>query len=115
MDRINPPTTDDTQEVRGNRDGTAGHHFGNEYDSHDARSPTHVSVASGNGGSAIDPSAASEGDDADLPPDNGRRAHVDQRTGAVHGSGTSAGGGTRGDDLDSDDAGGSGAERPVGG
>ncbi len=114
MDRINPPTTDDTQEVRGNRAGTGGHHFGNEYDSHDHRSPAEVLVGSGNGGVGVDPRGTGDVGE-DVPDDTGRRGYVDQRTGEVHGSGASAGGGTKGDDLDSDDAGGDGAQRPGGG
>ena len=39
---------------------------------------------------------------ADLPPENGRRAFVDPRTGEVHGSGAGAGGGSPGEDFDSD-------------
>lgn len=45
---------------------------------------------------------------ADIPPDNGRRAHVDARTGEVHGSGVGAGGGARGEDFDSDSQNGDG-------
>jgi hypothetical protein len=45
---------------------------------------------------------------ADLPPDNGRRASFDPRTGEVHGSGSGAGGGHRGEDFDSDSASGDG-------
>ncbi|MGP7796218.1 hypothetical protein [Sphingomonas sp. CLY1604] len=46
--------------------------------------------------------------DADIPPDNGRRASFDPRTGAVHGSGSGAGGGNPGEDFASDAAGGDG-------
>ncbi|MEO5492872.1 MAG: hypothetical protein ABIR08_02465 [Sphingomonas sp.] len=44
----------------------------------------------------------------DLPPDAGRRAFVDPKTGEVHGSGTGAGGGNPGEDYDSDSAAGDG-------
>ncbi len=47
-------------------------------------------------------------DNADLPPDNGRRASFDPATGAVHGSGSGAGGGNPGEDFDSDPATGDG-------
>ncbi|MCU6453446.1 hypothetical protein LPN01_05080 [Sphingomonas sp. A2-49] len=47
-------------------------------------------------------------DDADIPPDNGRRASIDPRTGEVHGSGSGAGGGNPGEDFASDAAGGDG-------
>lgn len=46
--------------------------------------------------------------DPALPPDNGRRATFDPRTGEVHGSGASAGGGNPGEDMASDSAGGDG-------
>ncbi len=41
------------------------------------------------------------------PPESGRRAFCDPATGEVHGSGSDAGGGTEGEDHDSDPAGGS--------
>ena len=47
-------------------------------------------------------------DDADLPPDAGRRASFDPRTGEVHGSGMGAGGGNPGEDYASDPAAGDG-------
>ncbi|WP_232473847.1 hypothetical protein [Sphingomonas sp. MA1305] len=46
--------------------------------------------------------------DPNLPADNGRRAYFDPETGEVHGSGSSAGGGNPGDDLNSDAGGGDG-------
>ena len=46
--------------------------------------------------------------EADIPPDNGRRATIDPRTGEVHGSGSGAGGGNPGEDFASDAAGGDG-------
>jgi hypothetical protein len=45
---------------------------------------------------------------ADLPPDNGSRAWINQKTGEVHGSGAGAGGGNPGEDFDSDRQAGSG-------
>ncbi|HEX4694369.1 hypothetical protein [Sphingomonas sp.] len=47
-------------------------------------------------------------DDADLPPDAGKRASFDPQTGEVHGSGMGAGGGNPGEDYDSDPAAGDG-------
>lgn len=44
----------------------------------------------------------------DLPPEAGRRAFFDPRTGEVHGSGAGAGGGNPGEDYDSDPAAGDG-------
>ena len=46
--------------------------------------------------------------DPAMPPDNGRRAWFDPATGAVHGSGSSAGGGNAGEDFASDSAAGEG-------
>ena len=46
--------------------------------------------------------------EADIPPDNGRRAFFDKKTGAVHGSGTGAGGDNPGEDFDNDSATGDG-------
>ena len=43
-----------------------------------------------------------------MPPDNGRRAFFDQKTGTVHGSGAGAGGGNPGEDFASDAAAGDG-------
>lgn len=43
-----------------------------------------------------------------LPPEAGRRASFDPRTGEVHGSGMGAGGGNPGEDHDSDPAAGDG-------
>ncbi len=44
----------------------------------------------------------------DLPPEAGRRASFDPKTGEVHGSGAGAGGGNPGEDYDSDSAAGDG-------
>lgn len=46
---------------------------------------------------------------ANIPPENGKRASIDPRTGEVHGSGAGAGGGNPGEDYDSDSAAGDGA------
>jgi hypothetical protein len=46
--------------------------------------------------------------DPNMPPDNGMRASFDPRTGAVHGSGSGAGGGNPGEDFSSDAAAGDG-------
>ena len=58
--------------------------------------------------SGLPDSGTTESAGADLPPDNGSRAWIDQKTGAVHGSGAGAGGGNPGEDFDSDRQGGSG-------
>lgn len=57
---------------------------------------------------AADPPLPGETGHPDLPPDNGRRASVDPRTGEVRGSGVGAGGGQPGEDLDQDAATGDG-------
>jgi len=44
----------------------------------------------------------------DIPPQNGRRASFDAKTGVVRGSGAGAGGGNPGEDYDSDSASGHG-------
>jgi len=44
-------------------------------------------------------------DDAPVPPDNGQRASFDPATGAVHGSGSGAGGGSPGESFDEDSTG----------
>ena len=46
--------------------------------------------------------------DTDIPPENGKRAWIDSAPGAVHGSGVGAGGGSTGEDFDSDTVAGDG-------
>jgi len=57
---------------------------------------------------AAKPDARQAPNDPAIPSENGRRASFDPRTGAVHGSGSSAGGGNPGEDFDSDSASGDG-------
>ncbi len=102
------PTIDTTQEVRGNAVGDVGGHYGNEADTYDQRLPDRVGVGANDGGTAVDSVARNAG--AGIPPENGRRAHVDRATGEVHGSGSGAGGGQAGEDYDSDAANGDGSE-----
>ena len=115
MTRIMPPDADTSQEVRGNEAGSDGHRFGNEYDSHENRTPGAVGVgtaASGraDGGVGIDPPSETSGAGEEIPQQDGARGWVDQKTGAVHGSGSGAGGGQAGEDYDADAAGGSGED-----
>lgn len=110
MTGITPPTHDDSQEVRGNEDGTKGGRFGNEYDSHQHRSPDKVGVGTAgsghaDGGVGIDPGGATSAPGEAIPPADGARGWVDQKTGAVHGSGSGAGGGQPGEDFDTDTGG----------
>lgn len=115
MTDITPPTHDDSQEVRGNEQGTKGHRFGNEYDSHEHRMPAEVGVGTegsghADGGVGIAPRRETSNEGEAIPPADGARGWVDQKTGAVHGSGSGAGGGQGGEDYDADAAGGSGEE-----
>lgn len=102
MPRISPPTTDDTLSIRGNPTGTDGGHFGNEHDSYAHDKPRRVMVGHADGGVPADPIAVSHAPGEEIPDDAGRRAYADQKTGAVHGSGSAAGGGMAGDDIDQD-------------
>jgi hypothetical protein len=58
--------------------------------------------------SAEAPKRSTAGADDRFPPENGRRASFDERTGEVHGSGVGAGGGNPGEDFASDPAAGDG-------
>lgn len=75
---------------------------GQEYDSNDFAADRAMKA------SAQGPAEAAAPDDDRLPPDNGRRAFFDEKTGAVHGSGAGAGGGNPGEDFASDSAAGDG-------
>ncbi|MBB4618393.1 hypothetical protein [Sphingomonas abaci] len=99
---ITPPATDDSQEMRDNPTGTKGHYSGQEYDSHARKNPPQVAVGAGEGGVARHPIDATHAPGEAIPEEAGRRAHVDQRTGEVHGSGMGAGGGSEGENYDND-------------
>src|SRR4051794_19242257 len=58
--------------------------------------------------SAEGPEQSTKPADERFPPENGRRASFDERTGEVHGSGVGAGGGNPGEDFASDPAAGDG-------
>jgi hypothetical protein len=58
--------------------------------------------------SAEGPKPSTKSADDRFPPENGRRASFDERTGEVHGSGSGAGGGNPGEDFASDPAAGDG-------
>lgn len=107
-DDIARPATDDTMAIRGNRTGDEGHYSGEEAGTYDQDLPDRVAVGANDGGTQADPVARNAG--AGIPPEDGRRAHVDRATGEVHGSGSGAGGGQDGEDYDSDSASGSGTE-----
>ena len=105
-ERPAPPETDDDPKLTGNDRGTEGHYSGEEYDSYDKATPRYVEV----GVSRHNQSAHSAGRNAargeNIPPEAGRRAYVDEKTGEVHGSGASAGGGNAMEDYDASTAGG---------
>lgn len=100
---ITPPQTDDTQEMRGNPVGDKGHYSGQEYDSHAAMNPPRIAVGAGEGGVARTPADIAHRPGEAIPEEAGRRAHIDQRTGEVHGSGMAAGGSSEGENYDDDD------------
>jgi len=82
--------------------GNGPGYSGQEYDSNDfAIDRALARSAEGESRAPIEP-------DDRFPPENGRRAYFDQRTGEVHGSGAGAGGGNPGEDFASDPAAGDG-------
>ena len=86
-------------------DGTVGAgpgYSGQEYDAGDFAADRVL------GASVAAPAPLPVGEDGVMPPENGRRAFIDQKTGAVHGSGSGAGGGNPGEDFASDPAAGDG-------
>ena len=113
-----PADIDHRVGLKGNERATRGGHSGQEYDSHDKVSPRYVAVAGEHGGEPVDPDAPNHAPGEQIPPDAGRRAYVDEKTGEVHGSGAGAGGGSPSEDYDHS-AGGGGevrdTQRPGGG
>ena len=104
------PDIDDKVGLRGNEHATRGDYSGQEYDSHDKHSPRYVAVAGDHGNKPVDPAAPNHAPGEQIPPEAGRRAYVDEKTGEVHGSGAGAGGGSPNEDFD-DSAGGGGEVR----
>jgi hypothetical protein len=82
--------------------GTGPGYSGQEYDADDFAIDRALKA------SAAAPDEAPAPSDDRMPPENGRRAFFDQKTGTVHGSGAGAGGGNPGEDFDSDSAAGDG-------
>ena len=82
--------------------GTGPGYSGQEYDANDFAIDRALRKSAE--GEASTPAV----DGSPSPPDNGRRASFDQRTGAVRGSGAGAGGGNPGEDFASDPAAGDG-------
>ncbi|MEG3163410.1 hypothetical protein U1701_02270 [Sphingomonas sp. PB2P19] len=100
------PETDRDPKLRGNELGTEGGYSGQEYDSQSKAPARYVEVGASRGDRPADPAAANAQPGQDIPPDAGRRAYIDEKTGEVHGSGVGAGGGTGTEDYDHDTSGG---------
>ncbi|HXG55580.1 MAG TPA: hypothetical protein VNJ03_09410 [Vicinamibacterales bacterium] len=71
---------------------------GDEYDSANHAAERHLQQRDG----AHNAGAGEPADGRDIPPEAGKRAYIDNKTGEVHGSGSSAGGGNPGEDIDLD-------------
>lgn len=71
---------------------------GDEYDSANHAAERHLQDRDGAPKAGADEPA----DRRDIPPEAGKRAYIDNKTGEVHGSGSSAGGGNPGEDIDLD-------------
>lgn len=82
--------------------GNGPGYSGQEYDADDFSADRALKA------SAKGPKRSPTDSDDRFPPENGRRASFDERTGEVHGSGVGAGGGNPGEDFASDAAAGDG-------
>lgn len=71
---------------------------GDEYDSANHAAERNLQKRDG----APKEGAGEAADGRDIPPEAGKRAYIDNKTGEVHGSGSSAGGGNAGEDIDLD-------------
>ncbi len=71
---------------------------GDEYDNSDHAAERHLQ----NRDAAHNAGADEVADGRDIPPEAGKRAYIDNKTGEVHGSGSGAGGGNAGEDIDLD-------------
>ena len=108
-DRARPPEPPATTriasaeiDVQGGAIGNGPGYSGQEYDADGFAADRALGrSAEGEPGPPIAP-------DDRFPPDNGRRASFDERSGEVHGSGAGAGGGNPGEDFASDPAAGDG-------
>jgi hypothetical protein len=100
------PEIDAAPKLRGNERGTEGGYSGQEYDSQTKDQPRFVEVGASRSDRQADPAARNAKPGEAIPPDAGKRAFVDEKTGEVHGSGAGAGGGTGAEDYDHDTSGG---------
>jgi hypothetical protein len=91
-----------TIDVQQGKVGNGPGYSGQEYDADDFAAERALKD------SAEGPERATKSADDSFPPENGRRAFFDERTGEVHGSGVGAGGGNPGEDFASDPAAGDG-------
>jgi hypothetical protein len=92
--RVKSGSADRTSDGFGQGEGYSG----DEYDSSDHAAERHLQNRDG-------APKAGDGEPAygrDIPPEAGKRAYIDNKTGEVHGSGSSAGGGNPGEDIDLD-------------
>lgn len=110
-DPLPSPETEKDPALHGNDDGTAGHYSGEEYDSYRKDQPRYVEVGVSRDNHEADAEASNAAPGEDIPPDAGRRAYIDEKTGEVHGSGAGAGGGNATEDYDADTPGGGGEVR----
>jgi hypothetical protein len=103
-ERNTPEPVDNVSIKSGDADRTADGfgkgegYSGDEYDSADHAAERHLQNRDG----AHDAGADEAADGRDIPPEAGKRAYIDNKTGEVHGSGSSAGGGNPGEDIDLD-------------
>ncbi|TXC71245.1 hypothetical protein FSB78_10015 [Sphingomonas ginsenosidivorax] len=81
--------------------GKGSGYSGDEYDSVDHAAERHLQNRDG----AHDAGADEPADGRDIPREAGKRAYIDNKTGEVYGSGSSAGGGNPGEDIDLDTSG----------
>ncbi|QCB41004.1 hypothetical protein E5673_01155 [Sphingomonas sp. PAMC26645] len=92
--RVKSGAADRTEDGFGKGEGYSG----DEYDSADHAAERHLQNRDGARNAGADKAA----DGRDIPPEAGKRAYIDNKTGEVHGSGSSAGGGNPGEDIDLD-------------
>ncbi|WP_380787248.1 hypothetical protein [Sphingomonas sp. R86521] len=90
---VKPGDADPTADGFGQGDGYSG----DEYDSVGHAAERHLKNRDTHEAGADEPAAG-----RDIPPGAGKRAYIDNKTGEVHGSGSSAGGGNPGEDIDLD-------------
>ena len=104
IERNTPEPVDNVSIKSGDTDRTADGsgkgegYSGDEYDSADHAAERHLQNRDG----AHNAGADEPVDGRDIPPEAGKRAYIDNKTGEVHGRGASAGGGNPGEDIDLD-------------